>query len=221
MSFLDSQFKHLSIRFYAVLSLTCALVLVLTFVSHGSLWSAIVAISGILYAFFAGAKRSICFVFGIFYSCAYAYIAYENKLYGDVMLSLFYLPINIYGLLTWHSYQKTTQVAVRNLTFKGWVVCLVCIALFTFLYEKVLQAQGASFTLLNSFSVVAQSAAFILQVNRYVQNYFFVTLANIVAVLIWFLIFQINPAGIAQLLNMIVFLLIGIYYFFDWKRQAK
>lgn len=223
MKFLKHQFSNLSFKFYALLFLTCLFVVVLSVISGAGAMSIVVALLGIAYVFFAGEGKVLCFFFGIAYSILYAYIAYENKLYGDVMLNILYLPINLAGILLWlkNQNQEQTKITIISLSPKGMMAYFLMVAVFTYAYGAYLQSIGASFAYLNAFSVVAQIFAFYLQVKRYVQNYLLVTLANIVMIVIWWLIYDTSKEQIAQLLNMIIFFIAGVYYYFAWKKDLR
>lgn len=223
MEFLKLQLGDLSFRFYALLCSTCALIVALSILSGGGGLSIVVALCGIIYAFFAGKGKLICFFFGLIYSVLYAYIAYEFKLYGDMMLNIFFIPINIIGIFWWntHQNQEKTKITILSLSAKGILLYSVIVGVGTLLYGMYLQSIGASFAYLNAFSVVAQVVAFYLQVKRYVQNYFLVTLANIVSIVIWWLIYDVSKEQIAQLLNMVIFFVVGVYYYFEWRKEAR
>lgn len=222
MQFLKSQFGTLSLRFYSLLFILCVLLVTLSIISGGGALSIIVALCGILYAFFAGEGKYVCFFFGLVYSCLYAYIAYEIGLYGDMMLNLFYLPINLLGIFWWktHQNQEKSKIIITSLSTRGKLFCAFVVVVLSAGYGAYLQSLDSLYPYLNSFSVVAQVVAFYLQVKRYVQNYFLVTLANVVSIVIWGLIYDVSQEQIAQLLTMIVFFFVGVYYYFVWRREV-
>lgn len=222
MQFLKSQFGTLSLRFYSLLFILCVLLVALSIISGGGALSIVVALCGILYAFFAGEGKYVCFFFGLVYSCLYAYIAYEIGLYGDMMLNLFYLPINLLGIFWWktHQNQEKSKIIITSLSTRGKLLCAFVVVVLSVGYGAYLQSLASLYPYLNSFSVVAQVVAFYLQVKRYVQNYFLVTLANVVSIVIWELIYDVSQEQIAQLLTMIVFFFVGVYYYFVWRREV-
>lgn len=222
MQFLKSQFGTLSLRFYSLLFILCVLLVALSIISGGGALSIVVALCGILYAFFAGEGKYVCFFFGLVYSCLYAYIAYEIGLYGDMMLNLFYLPINLLGIFWWktHQNQEKSKIIITSLSTRGKLFCAFVVVVLSAGYGAYLQSLASLYPYLNSFSVVAQVVAFYLQVKRYVQNYFLVTLANVVSIVIWGLIYDVSQEQIAQLLTMIVFFFVGVYYYFVWRREV-
>lgn len=217
---LKAQLHSLSFKFYFSLLVTLIFVTTLSLIINADILNIFTAICGIIYAFFAGAKKLICFIFGIMYSICYIYIAYKTNLYGDVMLNLIYLPMNVLGIIHWKNHQnKNNIVNIRSLNFKNMIICLAVVLFLTILYGIFLEKINTMFAYFNSFAVIAQIVAFYLQVKRYIQNYLLVTLANITNVFIWFLIFEHSKENIAQLLNMIIFLIIGLYYYFTWKKS--
>lgn len=222
MQFFKSQFGTLSLRFYFLLFILCVLLVALSIISGGGALSIVVALCGILYAFFAGEGKYVCFFFGLVYSCLYAYITYEIGLYGDMMLNLFYLPINLLGIFWWktHQNQEKSKIIITSLSARGKLLCAFVVVVLSVVYGAYLQSLDSLYPYLNSFSVVAQVVAFYLQVKRYVQNYFLVTLANVVSIVIWGLIYDVSQEQIAQLLTMIVFFFVGVYYYFVWRREV-
>lgn len=221
--FLKSQFFGLSAVFYFVLFCVCMVTLILGYWEGSQGIRLFAAILGILYAFFAGAGKLICFAFGLLYSLIYLYIAWDVKLYGEVMLNLLYLPINLLGILMWRKNQnaKRHRVIVRSLSLRDFALCLLVSLFLSVLYGAVLDWMGGHLAYLNALSVVLQLLAFYLQIKRYVQNYMVVTLANVLAIVIWGLIYDQDSRAIPQLLNMCIFLCIGIYYWNDWAKQIS
>lgn len=219
LRFLRSQLEGLSSRFYWALNCCCGVVLALSYWEGSRGLGLFVAILGILYAFFAGVGKLICFVFGVLYSSLYAYIAFGVGLYGDVMLHLFYLPINLMGIFMWREHQIQAKVIVRSLERVS-LALLMCF-LLAIPYALLLDSMGGVWAYLNALSVVLQIVAFVLQVKRYVQNYALVTLANCITIVMWWAIYREDPKSIPQFLNMCVFLGIGMYYWRIWAREVQ
>lgn len=223
LQLLKTQFVGLSSYFYLMLFFSSAVTFALSYWEGSRGLGLLVAVLGILYAFFAGAGKLICFVFGILYSLLYLYIALEFKLYGDAMLNLFYLPINVLGIVMWKKNQniKKKKVIVRSLSLKQFSLCLLAVLLLSIAYGMFLGSIGGSLVYLNAPSVVLQLLAFYLQVKRYVQNYAFVTLANLISILMWWVLYSQDSKAVPQLLNVCVFLGIGIYYWREWAKEAR
>lgn len=207
--------------FYVVLFSVCAFVAWISYWGGADGVGIFVAILGILYAFFAGEGRIVCFMFGIIYSILYAHIAFEARLYGDVMLNLFYLPINVLGILTWREHQNGERVGVQALGALGMSIYVLIVGVTSIAYGVFLDSVDSSFAYWNALSVVLQLVAFYLQARCYVQSYLLVSLANVVSIFIWWMIYQGDSNALPQLLNMIVFLGIGLWYWRVWALERK
>ncbi|MDE6886325.1 MAG: nicotinamide riboside transporter PnuC [Helicobacteraceae bacterium] len=212
---------NLGIRFYLTLSLTCIIVLYLAYIAGGGILNLFAGLCGILYIFFAGRGKNICFIFGILYSCIYAFIAYKENLYGEVMLNLFYLPFNFAGLFLWKKNQCNNKIIILHLPRKQMLFYGFILIISSIIYGIFLQNINADFAYLNAFSVVAQIMAFYLQVKRYVENYLLVTFANIASIIFWGAKVQESAANLAQLITYIIFLILGIRYLMLWNKEAK
>ncbi|GAA7282239.1 nicotinamide riboside transporter PnuC [Helicobacter pylori] len=214
---------QLSKRFYATLILSCVFLTITNILVKGSFVNLLAGLSGVLYAFFAGERQTICFVFGLVYNLSYAYVAYQWKLNADVILCLFlYMPVTIYGLFAWKKTERHEGVIKAQKLPKNWrfililgVGVLTCVSVLFFKEIKT------NFLWAESFNFVIFIIAFILQVLRYMESYVLMTLGNIVSIVVWFCIFQISTESLVQLFTTILYLFIGMYYFNRWNQSCK
>lgn len=222
-SFLRLQFQNLSPYFWGFFALSCIAIPLFTFLSQHSTLNIFAAFFGVCYAFFAGSKKAICFVFGICYSVLTIFIAYEIQLYGEMMINCLYLPINLVGFYLWNKNQnpEKTQTTIRNLPFKKTFIYLFFSIFTSLVLGFILDSKNAAFPFLNAFTFILQILAFYLQIRRYIQNYFFVTLANIFNLYIWLDFTLLDSKYIFQLLNALIFFFIGIYYYIQWNKDIK
>ncbi len=210
-------------RFYATLILSCVFLIVTNILVKGSFINLLAGLSGVLYAFFAGERQTICFVFGLVYNLSYTYVAYQWKLNADVILCLFlYMPVTIYGLFAWKKTERHEgAIKVQKLS-KNWRFILVLgIGVLTCVSALFFKEIKTNFLWAESFNFVIFIIAFILQVLRYMESYVLMTLGNIVSVIVWFCIFQISTESLVQLFTTILYLFIGMYYFNHWNKSCK
>ncbi|GAA9516988.1 nicotinamide riboside transporter PnuC [Helicobacter pylori] len=214
---------QLSKRFYATLILACVFLTITNILVKGSFINLLAGLSGVLYAFFAGERQTICFVFGLVYNLSYAYVAYQWKLNADVILCLFlYMPVTIYGLFAWKKTQQHEGAIKAQKFSKNWRFALILgIGVLTCVSALFFKEIKTNFLWAESFNFVIFIVAFILQVLRYVENYALVTLGNIVSIIVWFCIFQISTESLVQLFTTILYLFIGMYYFKRWNKSCK
>ncbi|WQX95263.1 nicotinamide riboside transporter PnuC [Helicobacter pylori] len=210
-------------RFYATLILSCVFLTITNILVKGSFVNLLAGLSGVLYAFFAGERQTICFVFGLVYNLSYAYVAYQWKLNADVILCLFlYMPVTIYGLFAWKKTERHEGVIKAQKLPKNWRFILVLgIGVLTYVSALFFKEIKTNFLWAESFNFVIFIIAFILQVLRYMESYVLMTLGNIVSIIVWFCIFQISTESLVQLFTTILYLFIGLYYFNRWNQSCK
>lgn len=219
MKALIAQFQNLPPLFWLMCVGCCSLIVALDFYLHSSLASMLAAFSGVCFAFFAGAMRLICYFFGLCYCISYAIIAFEARLYGDVFLSLVYLPLNLIGLIEWHNHPYKEKIKLKSL--KSLTPTLILIALSSLAYGFFLDSIHSSYPFLNALSVALQLFATYLQSKRYIQSYLLVTLANIIMCYIWFRLSLGDTKMFLQFFNACIFLIIGIVFYIKWQREYK
>ncbi|MFP6064616.1 nicotinamide riboside transporter PnuC [Helicobacter pylori] len=214
---------QLSKQFYATLALSCVFLIVTNILVKGSFINLLAGLSGVLYAFFAGERQTICFVFGLVYNLSYAYVAYQWKLNADVILCLFlYIPVTIYGLFAWKKTERHESVIKAQKLSKNWrFVLLLGIGVLTCVSALFFKEIKTNFLWAESFNFVIFIIAFILQVLRYMESYVLMTLGNIVSIIVWFCIFQISTESLVQFFTTILYLFIGMYYFNRWNKSCK
>ncbi|GAA9314347.1 nicotinamide riboside transporter PnuC [Helicobacter pylori] len=214
---------QLSKRFYATLILSCVFLTITNILVKGSFINLLAGLSGVLYAFFAGERQTICFVFGLVYNLSYAYVAYQWKLNADVILCLFlYMPVTIYGLFAWKKTQQHEGAIKAQKLSKNWRFALVLgVGVLTYMSALFFKEIKTNFLWAESFNFVIFIIAFILQVLRYMESYVLMTLGNIVSIIVWFCIFQISTESLVQLFTTILYLFIGLYYFNRWNKSCK
>ncbi|WRG73821.1 nicotinamide riboside transporter PnuC [Helicobacter pylori] len=210
-------------RFYATLILSCVFLTITNILVKGSFINLLAGLSGVLYAFFAGERQTICFVFGLVYNLSYAYVAYQWKLNADVILCLFlYMPVTIYGLFAWKKTEQHEGAIKAQKLSKNWRFALVLgVGVLTYVSTLFFKEIKTNFLWAESFNFVIFIIAFILQVLRYMESYVLMTLGNIVSIIVWFCIFQISTESLVQLFTTILYLFIGLYYFNRWNQSCE
>ncbi|MCE3039128.1 nicotinamide riboside transporter PnuC [Helicobacter anatolicus] len=220
-NFLSCQFTGLNFSFWIIFICACFLITIPTFYTQDFWINFFIAILGLSYAFFAGAKKAICHIFGIFYAILSIILSFEIKLYAEMLLNISYLFLNTIGFFLWSKNQNSTQtqITIQNLPHSITFIYLFVILILSILHGFILKNFNASFAFLNSLTLFLQIFALFLQVKRYIQNYLFITLANILTLYIWIKFVFVDSKYIFQFLNTLIFLFIGIYYYWQWSRK--
>lgn len=181
------------------------------------------AIAGTLYTMFAGKGKISCYIFGIFNSASYGYIAYTYKLYGDAMLNIFcYLPMMFLGIACWKKQMDECDCVIKNrLDWRGRIVLVLCCAVAIVVYALILRRLGGSQAFVDSATTVFSVAAMILTVKRCIEQWLLWIAVNIISVLMWLRVYLEKGNSIAILLWWLIMLITGVIFFANWLREMR
>lgn len=164
------------------------------------------------------AKGSIWnYAFGVVNVLGYAYISYQSKLYGEVMLNAFYfLPMQFIGYYMWKKAMGSNkEVIMRKLTSKQNIILGAVVVAAVFAYQQILIALGGNLTLLDSMSTVISVIAMILMAKRFREQWALWIIVNVVSITMWVL--AKDPI---MTLMWAAYLVNAVYGWMKWSKKA-
>jgi nicotinamide mononucleotide transporter len=201
-------------------------ILLLSFITiafHGSYIALFSAISSIIAAALNGKMIRQCFWFYILGGLSYIIIAYQSRLYGEVILYIFYqIPICIRGLVFWKkSAEKRVVVEVFSLAKKQYVIIAVLAVGITIGYGYVLSLLGTNLPYLNSLATFCLVTASYLAAKKYKEQWFFWMSYTLVLIVIWFFVVQ-NDITMFPFFSLgFIFIGINLIGMRSWNRMYK
>lgn len=146
---------------------------------------------GILFVFFAANNKSIAFIFGFISSFIYVYISFLAHYYYDVVLNFYYVLIAIFGFRKWKNIEKqiSQEKTIKRLGLKrnsiyliGLLFITLILGFFSEKYSKtILSLPQSDLPYLDAFTTVFALFGAWLQVNKYIENWYYFIFVNIVA----------------------------------------
>lgn len=110
------------------LVLFCTVAIYITVVTKDNLFGFTVFLCGVLCVVLAAKGNIMNYVIGTYNTLGYAWIAWQNGLFGEVGENLlFYLPMNIIGFFMWRNHMDNGTVSMRKLSAK-WILTLSAIS---------------------------------------------------------------------------------------------
>lgn len=183
-----------------------------------------VLVSGILCVVLA-AKGSIWnYVIGTLNTVAYAFVAYENGLFGELGLYLlFFLPMNVVGYLMWKKHTRNDIVEMKALQPMSLLAVFVLTALACAGLGYILSAvKGQNTPYLDGMSTVISIAATVLMILRYKEQWLLYIVLNIVTVTIWIIrTLDGSESGIMMIAMWSAFLINALYGYYNWNKGSK
>ena len=153
----------------------------------------------------------------------YAIIAYQNRLFGEVMLNgFYYLPMNIVGFYMWRK-QKDDEgtVIARRLTAKQIILLIIGLLIAITAYWRVLVALGGNLQLIDSITTVLSIVAFLLQIGRFMEQWILWMIINVFSITMWSLLLGTPEGSVTMIIMSSAYLINGVYGFRNWLKLSK
>ena len=153
----------------------------------------------------------------------YAIIAYQNRLFGEVMLNgFYYLPMNIVGFYMWRK-QKDDEgtVIARRLTAKQIILLVIGLLIAITAYWRVLVALGGNLQLIDSITTVLSIVAFLLQIGRFMEQWILWMLINVFSITMWSLLLGTPEGSVTMIIMFSAYLINGVYGFRNWLKLSN
>lgn len=182
------------------------------------------AVCGILYTIIAGKGKVSCYFFGLAGSGCYSWLSFQNALWGNLFLYLFYyIPMEILGIFKWRKHlKKDTQEIVkiklsREERIKLAFFCLLlsavlCGILFVF-HDKN--------PLFDGITTVLSVAGMYLTVKRAIEQWIIWMLVNGLSFLMWLELVLHGAKTFSTLIMWGVYFIFAIYFYIVWRKEVK
>lgn len=193
-------------------------------ITRTPVFDASVLLSGVLCVGLTALGLRIAYLIGLYGSVAYAVIAWQNGLFGEVGLNLgFYVPTGIIGFLMWSRRSRDGVVRMRLLAPRGQALVAGILVLGTlglgfglsFITTQQTPYLDAS---TNALSVVAT----ILMMLRYREQWTLYFILNAITIVMWVLRWlDDGVAGDAMVVMWSLFLLNSVFGYWRWSVGAR
>jgi nicotinamide mononucleotide transporter len=195
--------------------------ILLTIVWKDTLFGFSVFITGVLCVVLAAKGNIWTYYFGMYNTFGYAYLAYNNGLFGEVGLNiLFFLPMNIIGYIMWKKSMSGNVVEMRGLQKNNKILIIIICVLGSiglgFLLSLV-HVQNTPYVdaITNVLSVVAT----FLMVYRFKEQWLLYIVLNIFTIIMWSLrTINGSPEGAMMIVMWSAYLVNAIYGYYNWNK---
>ena len=208
----------------AWLTFATAVILGLSLYWHDTWVSLIAALTGVWCVVLTGKGKRSSFLIGIVNVLFYAWIAWEAKFYGEVMLNLlYYFPAGFVGFFAWkkHMNEATGEVNKARLPAKKSVFLYVLTAAAIVIYGYILKLLGGALPYIDSMSTVVSVVAQILSIKRLAEQWVLWIVVDAVTVVMWAIHFAQGGETVATLAMWSVYLVNAVIMFARWYKEAK
>lgn len=213
-------------NWFELISLTAVLSIIFfnAHINHDSIIAVMSATCGILYTIFAGKGKISCYFFGILGSAFYIYLAFFNKLFGNLILYLgYYLPMEIIGIFKWKNHLKedSNEIKKTQLTLKERIYYLAVTVLAVILLDIFLIKIGGKNHTLDSITTVLSIVGMYLTVKRCIEQWVVWFAVNLIEIIIWTNILLSGQKVYATIIMWGFYLILSVYFFTRWQTELK
>ena len=215
------SWKILEILFFI---LTLLFIIVNAYINNDNIVAVISALCGITYTFIAGKGHPICYLFGVTGSAFYCLLSYQNHLWGNLILyAAYYLPMQILGFFRWNKNLKTGKKTIVKINLPKKELCklISILTIITFFVYLTLVFSHDKNPILDSITTVFSIGGMYLTVRRAVEQWLFWLVVNILSLGMWICVVLDGAKVYSTLIMWSVYLILAIYFYFDWKKEMK
>lgn len=176
----------------------------------------IAVIAGIVYLVLLIRENIWCWFFGIISSLAFIYLMYQNHLYSESILYIFYVFVGFYGIYKWKDRGKNKIVITRTsylnilLILVSGIIISYCVGTF-FASQTDAERPFADATT-SVFSVLAS----FMEAHKWLSSWIFWIGIN--AFSIW--LYMDRELNMASFL-MVIYFLLSIFGYMQWNKNIK
>ena len=180
---------------------------------------AIAVIFGLLSVWYSKKLNILVYPTGIVSVLLYVYICYVFGLYADMGINFVYFVTSVYGWYKWTHPGKdseTKELPVTFLKMKGQIIGIVATLVFFLILSYVLKNYtDSTVPYVDSFTTAVFIVGMYLMAVKKVENWIYWIIGDFISIPLYF-----YKGLVFTSFQYLVFLLIAISAFFDWKKAA-
>ncbi|WP_068621264.1 nicotinamide riboside transporter PnuC [Paenibacillus tuaregi] len=195
-----------------------------TIASKDSLFGFTVFITGVLCVVLAAKGSLMSYVFGMYNTVGYAYLAYTNGLFGEVMLNVFFfVPMNVIGFYMWKNNRQGGKLSMRQMKLKGLLLVTgVCVLSSLLLGLGLSFIRGQNSPYIDAITTVLSIVATFLMVRRFKEQWLVYIVLNMFTVVLWVIrMLEGSADGLLMIVMWSAYLINAGYGYYNWNKGAK
>lgn len=180
------------------------------------------AICGILYTIIAGKGKISCYFFGLCGSGCYSLLAFNNAIWGNLILYLFYyIPMQLLGIFKWKKHLNTDTQEIYKTKLEPHekkVLIFFCI-LFTVIAAFILNYFNDKSPIIDAITAVFSIAGMYLTVKRAIEQWIVWMIVNGLSFIMWLDLVCKGERAYATLIMWSVYFILAVYFYTEWKKE--
>ena len=155
------------------------------FYSGASILSLISGVSGIFAVVLCAERKMSFWIFAWIQLITYLILAWEQKLWGEVVENIFYAITMIGGMFIWNKYKENDKVKSRPLSKNFFELIKITCAIGILLLWYCLNCTDDTQPFMDSITTVPAIIAQILMITAYKEQWYFWLIIDIASIYMW------------------------------------
>lgn len=209
-------------RIWLVSFLTVAVII--TILSKDNFFGFTVFLSGVLCVILAAKGSALNYLVGLYNCIGYAYIAFQNKLFGEFFENIFFfIPTAIIGYFMWKRNMNQDIVVMKRLRKRTDLILAIGVLLVTALLGYLLsRIAGQNTPYIDAATNVLNAVATILMMLRFREQWACYIATNILSVTMWgYRVASGSEGALLMLVMWLAYLVNSFYGYWNWSKGSK
>ena len=180
------------------------------------------AFCGILYTAIAGKGKVSCYIFGLCGSGCYSWLAFQNALWGNLILYLcYYIPSQICGFFSWnrHLKKESHEIIKRELGLKEKNLLIAVCIIGSVITSIILFCLKDSNPIVDGITTFLSIAGMYLTVKRCIEQWIIWFIVNTLSFAMWLNIIIGGERVYSTLVMWAVYIILAVYFYKEWKKE--
>lgn len=216
--------NKLSLKDFIVVISTIVISFILGIIFNDYIWGSLTLIFGFLNAYYMAIGKWQNYIYGILFTLTYTYICTVNGLFGWLIFSVvFYLPVQIYGLVNWFKNKQDDKVKMKSFTLKNSIIiCLTILVGSAVLGYLLSLIPNQNLAFLDSTSQIVNICGVVLVSIRFRECWYIWLANNVIDLIIWIVnVFKGTINSEMALITSFMYLIMNIIGLICWIKIEK
>ena len=206
------------------LSVVAIIILANSILLKDNIIAVISAFCGILYTVIAGKGKVSCYIFGLCGSGCYSWLAFQNALWGNLVLYLcYYIPVQIIGFFSWnrHLKKESREIVKRKLNRKEKNILIAFCILGSVIMYLILLYFKDSNPIVDGITTFLSVVGMYLTVKRCIEQWVIWFIVNTLSFFMWLNIIINGEKVYSTLVMWVVYIVLAVYFYNEWRKELK
>ena len=181
------------------------------------IWEVIAMFFGIAYIILIAKESLWGWVFGFFSTLIYTILFWEGALVSSSFLNFYYMIMAFYGFYSWNkgSQEERLKISTRPLSYHLTSIIIGIVLTLSVAYLSSTYTD-AKFAYIDSFIMVFSIISTWMVTQKVLENWlYWIVIDSVAIVLYW------NNGYIATVILFTLYIILGIFGYFKWKKEFK